>query len=58
MERQLDGALARLPAADRDKLVGFAVALNGKVASVDVFESARVLRRPVFLDQAAMAWSC
>lgn len=39
MQRQLDGALARLSAADRSKLVGFAVALNGKVASVDVFNS-------------------
>ncbi len=39
MQKQVDGALAKLPAADRSKLVGFAVSLNGKVASVDVFNS-------------------
>jgi hypothetical protein len=39
MEKQVDSAIAKLPDADRAKLVGFAVALNGAVASVDVFES-------------------
>ncbi len=39
MQKQVDGALAKLPEADRNKLVGFAVSLNGKVASVDVFNS-------------------
>jgi hypothetical protein len=37
-EKQVDTALAKLPAEQKGKLVGFAVALNGKVATVDVFE--------------------
>ena len=36
---QIDGALAKLDKADRDHLVGFAVALNGKVATIDRFSS-------------------
>jgi len=39
MEKQVDGALDKLPSDQKDKLVGFAVAINGKVATVDVFES-------------------
>ena len=39
MEKRVDAALLKLPADQRDKLVGFAVALNGKVATVDVFQS-------------------
>lgn len=37
-EKQVDTALAKLPAEQKGKLVGFAVSLNGKVATVDVFE--------------------
>jgi hypothetical protein len=39
MEKQVSAALAKLPAADRGRMVGFAVALNGAVATVDVFGS-------------------
>lgn len=39
MEKQVDAALARIPAADRGRMVGFAVSLNGGVATVDVFGS-------------------
>jgi len=38
-EKQVDAALGKLADADRKKLVGFAVALNGKVATVDVFDN-------------------
>jgi hypothetical protein len=37
MEKQVDAALAKLPAADRARMVGYAVALNGAVATVDMF---------------------
>lgn len=39
MEREVNQALAKLPDADRTRMVGFAVALNGTVATVDVFGS-------------------
>jgi len=39
MERRVDAALARIPAADRSRMVGYAVALDGAVATVDVFGS-------------------
>jgi hypothetical protein len=39
MEKRVDAALAKLPDEDKSKLVGFAVSLNGKVATVDVFGS-------------------
>lgn len=39
MEKRVDAALDKLPAEQRARLVGFAVALNGKVATVDVFQS-------------------
>lgn len=39
MEKQVDAALARIPAADRGRMVGYAVALNGSLATVDVFGS-------------------
>lgn len=38
-EKQIDAALAKLPAADRANLVGFAVAVDGKVATIDRFSS-------------------
>jgi len=38
-EKQVNTALAKLPADSKGKLVGFAVAVNGKVASVDVFDN-------------------
>jgi hypothetical protein len=41
-QQQIDAALAKVPAADRAQLVGFAVALNGKVATIDRFGSPRL----------------
>jgi hypothetical protein len=45
MEKQIDAALARIPAADRDRMVGFAVALNGAVATVDLFASPTLFKK-------------
>jgi len=45
MEKQVDAAIARLPAADRERMVGFAVALNGAVATVDLFGSPALFRK-------------
>lgn len=45
MEKQVDAALARIPAADRERMVGFAVALNGSVATVDLFASPALFRK-------------
>jgi hypothetical protein len=39
LEKRIDAALAQLPAAQRDHIVGFAASINGKVQSVDVFTS-------------------
>jgi hypothetical protein len=44
-EKQVDTALAKLPAEQKGKLVGFAVALNGKVATVDVFEDPTLFKK-------------
>lgn len=38
-QTKIDGALAKLPAGDRKNLVGFAVAVDGKVATIDRFSS-------------------
>lgn len=38
-ERSLDAGKAALPSADRARLVGYAVALNGQIVAVDVFGS-------------------
>jgi hypothetical protein len=45
MEHQVDAALARIPAADRARMVGYAVALNGSVATVDVFGSPQLFKK-------------
>ena len=44
-EKDVDTALAKLPDDDKQKLVGFAVALNGKVATVDVFENPTLFKK-------------
>jgi hypothetical protein len=44
-EKQVDGALGKLPDADKAKLVGFAVSLNGKVATVDVFDNPTLFKK-------------
>ena len=38
-EKQIDAAIGKLPEADRANLVGFAVAVDGKVATIDRFGS-------------------
>ena len=45
MEKQVDDALARIPPADRSRMVGYAVALNGAVATVDVFGSPALFKK-------------
>jgi len=44
-EKQVDTALGKLPADAKNKLVGFAVAVNGKVATVDVFDSPALFKK-------------
>jgi len=44
-ERDVHAALAKLPAADRAKMIGYVVALNGKVATVDMFQSPALLKK-------------
>jgi hypothetical protein len=39
MEKQVEGALAKIPATDRARMIGYAVALNGAVVTVDLFGS-------------------
>lgn len=39
MQKKVDGGLAKLTEDQRANLVGFAVSLNGQVATVDVFQS-------------------
>ncbi|MGE5180635.1 MAG: ARPP-1 family domain-containing protein [Acidobacteriota bacterium] len=41
-EKQIDAALAKVDAGDRAKLIGFAVSLNGKVATIDRFSSPKL----------------
>lgn len=45
MEKRVGDALARVPDADRDRMVGYAVALNGQVATVDVFGSPALFKK-------------
>ena len=45
MEAQVQAALAKIPAADRARMVGYAVALNGTVATVDLFGSPQLFQK-------------
>ena len=45
MEKRVDEALAKLPPADRERMVGYAVALNGALATVDVFGSPALFKK-------------
>lgn len=45
MEQRIDAALAKLPATDRSRMVGYAVALNGAVTTVDVFGSPALFKK-------------
>jgi hypothetical protein len=44
-EKRVDDAIAKLDDKTRDQMVGFAVALNGKVATIDVFESPKLFKK-------------
>ncbi|MGN6104191.1 MAG: ARPP-1 family domain-containing protein, partial [Kofleriaceae bacterium] len=44
-EKRIGDALGKLPAADRERMVGYVIALNGKVATVDVFQSPTLFRK-------------
>jgi hypothetical protein len=43
--KAVDAALAKLPEKDRGRMVGYAVAINGAVATVDVFGSPKLFRK-------------
>jgi hypothetical protein len=45
MEKQVNAALAQIAPADRERMVGYAVALNGAVATVDLFGSPALFRK-------------
>jgi hypothetical protein len=45
MENRVDAALAKIPPADRARMVGYAIALNGAVATVDLFGSAALFKK-------------
>jgi hypothetical protein len=44
-EKKIDGALEKLSADDAKHLVGFAVAVNGKVATIDLFQSPALFKK-------------
>jgi len=44
-QARIDTAIAKLPAGDRDRMIGYAVAVNGKIASVDMFGSPRLFKK-------------
>ncbi|HVK84171.1 MAG TPA: DUF6569 family protein [Kofleriaceae bacterium] len=44
-EKAIEAALAKLPAEDRNRMIGYAVALNGKVATVDMFASPKLFNK-------------
>jgi hypothetical protein len=44
-EHRVDDALAKIAPDDRARIVGFAVAVNGKVATVDMFQSPALFKK-------------
>jgi hypothetical protein len=44
-QTKVDQAIAKIPAADRAKMLGYVVALNGKVATVDMFQSPTLFKK-------------
>ncbi|HLL25299.1 MAG TPA: DUF6569 family protein [Kofleriaceae bacterium] len=44
-QKRVDQALAKVPAADRANMIGYVVALNGKVATVDMFQSPTLFKK-------------
>lgn len=43
--KKVDEALAKVPATDRANMIGYVVALNGKVATVDMFQSPALFKK-------------
>ncbi|MDQ3337309.1 MAG: hypothetical protein M4D80_19275 [Myxococcota bacterium] len=44
-QKKVDEAIAKIPAADRAKMLGYVVALNGKVATVDMFQTPTLFQK-------------
>ena len=44
-QKKVDDAIAKIPATDRSKMLGYVVALNGKVATVDMFQSPTLFKK-------------
>jgi hypothetical protein len=44
-QKRIDDALAKVPTTDRDKMIGYVVAVNGKVATVDMFQSPLLFKK-------------
>lgn len=44
-QQKIDDALGKLPAADRARMIGYAIALNGQVATVDMFQSPALFKK-------------
>jgi hypothetical protein len=44
-EKKVDEALAKLPAAERARMIGYVVSLNGQVATVDMFQSPSLFKK-------------
>jgi hypothetical protein len=44
-QKKVDEALAKLPPADRARMIGYAIALNGQVATVDLFQSPALFKK-------------
>ena len=44
-QQKIDEALGKLPAADRARMIGYAIALNGQVATVDMFQSPGLFKK-------------
>lgn len=44
-QRKVDAAVAKVPPADRARMIGYVVALNGQVATVDMFQSPALFQK-------------
>jgi hypothetical protein len=44
-QQKVDAALAKVPPADRSRMIGYVIALNGQVATVDMFQSPALFKK-------------
>jgi hypothetical protein len=44
-QKKVDEALAKVPPADRARMIGYVIALNGQVATVDMFQSPALFKK-------------